>query len=225
MGYGGGERGRLYTCRCTVTTAMSSCVKMGSDESHFNVSLIVKDKVTRLRQCLLTTTFEEKVEPKRIRTKVPLLTSLTPPNRLTKEKNQDSVCIHPFSVSLSLSHPVGSHSVCLSLTQSVFTHSVSLSPSRYSLILCLSFSQSVFIHSLSLFQPVGIHPFSVPPSTSRYSPILCLSLNQSVFTHSLSLFQPVGIHPFSVSLSTSRYSPILCLSLNQSVFTHSLSLF
>ena len=25
-----------------------SCIKMGSDESHFNVSLIVRDKVTRL---------------------------------------------------------------------------------------------------------------------------------------------------------------------------------
>ena len=24
------------------------CIQMGSDESHFNVSLIVKDKVTRL---------------------------------------------------------------------------------------------------------------------------------------------------------------------------------
>ena len=24
-----------------------SCIKMGSDESHFNVSLIVRDKVTR----------------------------------------------------------------------------------------------------------------------------------------------------------------------------------
>ena len=24
------------------------CIKMGSDESHFNVSLIVRDKVTRL---------------------------------------------------------------------------------------------------------------------------------------------------------------------------------
>ena len=30
-----------------------SCVKMGSDESHFNVSLIVGDKVTR--QCPQTT--------------------------------------------------------------------------------------------------------------------------------------------------------------------------
>ena len=53
-----------------------SCIKMGSDESHFNVSLIVTDKVTR--QCPQTTTFEEKGEPKRIRTEVPLLTSLTP---------------------------------------------------------------------------------------------------------------------------------------------------
>ena len=58
------------------------CVKMGSDESHFNVSLIVRDKVTR--QCPQTTFFEEKGEPKRIRTEVPLLTSLTTrPNRLT----------------------------------------------------------------------------------------------------------------------------------------------
>ena len=32
-----------------------SCIKMGSDESHFNVSLIVRDKVTR--QCQQTTTF------------------------------------------------------------------------------------------------------------------------------------------------------------------------
>ena len=53
-----------------------SCIKMGSDESHFNVSLIVRDKVTRQRP--QTTTFEEKGEPKRIRTEVrPQLTSLT----------------------------------------------------------------------------------------------------------------------------------------------------
>ena len=49
---------------------------MGSDESHFNVPLIVRDRVTR--QCSETTIFEEKGEPKRIRTEVPLLTSLTP---------------------------------------------------------------------------------------------------------------------------------------------------
>ena len=33
-------------------------IKMGGGESHFNVSLIVRDKVTR--QCPQTTTFEEK---------------------------------------------------------------------------------------------------------------------------------------------------------------------
>ena len=33
------------------------CFKMGSDESHFNVSLIVKDKVTR--RCPQNTIFEE----------------------------------------------------------------------------------------------------------------------------------------------------------------------
>ena len=49
---------------------------MGSDENHFNVSLIAKDKVTK--QCPQTTTFKEKGEPKRIRTEVLLLTSLTP---------------------------------------------------------------------------------------------------------------------------------------------------
>ena len=41
-----------------------SCIKTGSDERHFNVSQ--------------TTTFEEKGEPKRISTEVPLLTSLMP---------------------------------------------------------------------------------------------------------------------------------------------------
>ena len=53
-----------------------SCMKMDSDESHFNVSLIVRDKVTRQRP--ETTIFEEKGEPKRIQTEVPLFTSLTP---------------------------------------------------------------------------------------------------------------------------------------------------
>ena len=76
VGGGGGGRRRLYTCRYTRHHQNDSCIKMGSDESHFNVSLIVRDKVTR--QCLQITTFEEKGEPKRIRTEVPLLTSLTP---------------------------------------------------------------------------------------------------------------------------------------------------
>ena len=76
MGRGrGGEGVRLYAHH----HQNDSCIKKGSDESHFNVTLTVRDKVTR--QCPQTTTFEEKGEPKRIRTEVPLLTSR--PNRLT----------------------------------------------------------------------------------------------------------------------------------------------
>ena len=59
---------------------------MGRGESHFNVPLIVRDKVTR--QCGETTIFEEKGEPKRIRTKVPLLTAR--PKRLTDSQVHDS---------------------------------------------------------------------------------------------------------------------------------------
>ena len=56
-----GERkgGRVYTYRNTVTTRIT-CIKMGTDESHFNVSLIVRDKVTR--QCPQTTTFLKRKE-------------------------------------------------------------------------------------------------------------------------------------------------------------------
>ena len=55
-----------------------SCIKMGSDESHsVNVSLIVRDKVTRQRP-QNHNLFEEKGEPKRYRTEVLPLTSLTP---------------------------------------------------------------------------------------------------------------------------------------------------
>ena len=53
-----------------------SCIKMGSDENHFKVSLVVRDKVTR--QCPQTATFEDRGEPKRNRTEVLLLTSLAP---------------------------------------------------------------------------------------------------------------------------------------------------
>ena len=67
------------------TRLQDFCIKMGSDESHFSLSLIVRDKVT-IRHCPQTTTqFQEKGEPKRIRTEFLPLTSLTPymPNRLT----------------------------------------------------------------------------------------------------------------------------------------------
>ena len=54
-----------------------SCIKVGSDESHFNVSLIARGqshKTVSTNHNL----FEEKGEPKRNRTEVLLLTSLTP---------------------------------------------------------------------------------------------------------------------------------------------------
>ena len=50
---------------------------MGSDESHFNVSLTARDKVTR--QWPQTTTLEEKGEPKLYPTEVLPLTSLALP--------------------------------------------------------------------------------------------------------------------------------------------------
>ena len=42
---------------------------MGSDESHFSVSLDVRDQVTR--QCPQTTTFEEKGEPEAVSNRGP----------------------------------------------------------------------------------------------------------------------------------------------------------
>ena len=61
-----------------------SCIKMGSDESHFNVSV---GSVGQSHKTVSTNhnLFEEKEEPKRYRTEVIPLTSLTP-NRLTKVK-------------------------------------------------------------------------------------------------------------------------------------------
>ena len=59
-GYGGGGRGLVIylLLHCHHMNDM----KMGSDENHFNASLIVREKVTR--QCPRTTTFEERGEPK-----------------------------------------------------------------------------------------------------------------------------------------------------------------
>ena len=51
---------RLYTYHYTVTTRMIPALKMGSEESHFNVSLIVRDKITR--QYPQTTTSLKKIE-------------------------------------------------------------------------------------------------------------------------------------------------------------------
>ena len=64
-----------------------TCIKMGSDESHFNVTLIVRDKVTR--PCPQTTTaVEEKGEPKRYRTKVLPRSFRLPAYRLTARPNR-----------------------------------------------------------------------------------------------------------------------------------------
>ena len=75
-GYGGGGRGKNIHLSLHCHHQNDFCIKMGINESHFNVSLIVRDKVTR--QCPQTTTFEDKGEPKRIQTEVLLLTSLVP---------------------------------------------------------------------------------------------------------------------------------------------------
>ena len=74
-----GEEGE-YIPIATLSPPERLCIKRGSDQSHFNVSLIGRDKVTR--QCPQITTFktvstdhnlfEEKGELKRIRTEVPL---------------------------------------------------------------------------------------------------------------------------------------------------------
>ena len=71
----GGE-GDYYTYRYTVTTRMT-CIKMGSDESHFKVS-VGSDGQSHKTASTNHNLFEEKGEPKRCRTEVLPLTSLTP---------------------------------------------------------------------------------------------------------------------------------------------------
>ena len=72
-----GGRGRLYTYRYTVTARMTSALRWAAMGAILMFQWEVVDKVTR--QCPQTTTFfEEKGEPKRYRTEVLLLTSLTP---------------------------------------------------------------------------------------------------------------------------------------------------
>ena len=60
-----------------------SCIKMGRDESHFNVSA-GSERQSHKTVSTKHNLFEEKGEPKRYRTEVLPLTSLTArPNRLT----------------------------------------------------------------------------------------------------------------------------------------------
>ena len=99
-GYGGGGRWRVYTYRYTVTTRMT-CIKMGSDESHFNVSLVLRNKVTR--PCPQTTTFLKRkesrsgIEPRSFR---------LPAYRLTARPNRLSVNV--WMAGLDLLERVGS---------------------------------------------------------------------------------------------------------------------
>ena len=74
-----------------------TCIKMGSEESHFNVSLIVRDKVTR--RYPQTTTFEEKGELKRYQTEVLPLTSLLSSSLISCEVTY--FCFYIFKMLLS----------------------------------------------------------------------------------------------------------------------------
>ena len=62
MGTGG--RGEVIYLSLHYHHQNDVCIQMGSDESHFSVSLIVRDKFTRHRPQIKK--FEEKGEPKRI---------------------------------------------------------------------------------------------------------------------------------------------------------------
>ena len=66
------QRGRLYLSLYTVTTRMSPALSWAAMRAIFNVSLIAKDKVTKTVSTDHTF-FEERGEPKRNRTEVPLL--------------------------------------------------------------------------------------------------------------------------------------------------------
>ena len=72
-----GEEGKLYTYRYNCHHQNDSCIKMGSDESHFNVS-VGSDGQSHKTVSTNHNHFEEKGEPKRYRTEVLPLTSLTP---------------------------------------------------------------------------------------------------------------------------------------------------
>ena len=75
-GYRGGGRGRLYlSLHCHHQNDF--CIKMGSDESHFNVS-VGSDGQSHKTVSTNHNLYEEKGELKQHRTEVILLTSLTP---------------------------------------------------------------------------------------------------------------------------------------------------
>ena len=74
-GYGGGGRGRLYTYRYTATTRLTSALRWAA----MRTILMFHNCEGQIHKTVSTdTTFEEKGEPKQIRTQVPPLTSLIP---------------------------------------------------------------------------------------------------------------------------------------------------
>ena len=79
-----GVRGRLYTCRYTVTTRMIPALRWAAMMSHFNVS-VESDGQSHRTVSTNHNLSEEKGEPKRYRTEVLPLTRLAArPNRLTR---------------------------------------------------------------------------------------------------------------------------------------------
>ena len=94
---GGGGRGRLYlTLHCHHQNDF--CIKTGSDESSFSVSITARGNA--IRRCpQITSTFEDKAEPKRNRTEVLLLSSLRR-NRYTRPVHKEWHTVCPHSCSL-----------------------------------------------------------------------------------------------------------------------------
>ena len=72
-----GEEGEYIYLSLHCHHQNDSCIKMGSDESHFNVS-VGSDGQSHETVSTKNNLFEEKGEPKRYRTEVLPLTSLTP---------------------------------------------------------------------------------------------------------------------------------------------------
>ena len=83
--YGGGGRGRLYTYRYS-HLQNDSCIKMGSDESHFNVSVGCDGQRNHKAVSTNYNLSEEKGEPKRNRPEALPLT--TEPNAFTSRPNR-----------------------------------------------------------------------------------------------------------------------------------------
>ena len=72
-----GKREIIYLSLCNCHHQIDSCIKMASDESHFNVP-VGSDGQNHKTVSTNHNLFEEKGEPKRYRTEVLPLTSLMP---------------------------------------------------------------------------------------------------------------------------------------------------